>query len=140
MRSPRAPGLGPFHQKVIRYALLDGPNLVWIPLGEVPWSVVWFLRVPGFCGPLSRGSSLYKWPPYFLIKSGGAIPGVGYLTPVVWLSGESGHVQVVGHNRRPAVSGVQDPDKLKAPKVNGFIDGEATPHQTLVVHGQAEHR
>jgi hypothetical protein len=50
----------------------------------------------GSRGPSSQGSSLDKWPPCFHVKSSGAIPSAGYLTPVVWLLGESSHIQVVG--------------------------------------------
>jgi hypothetical protein len=53
-------------------------------------------ELPESRGPLSQGSSLDKWPLCFLVKSGGAVPGAGYLTPVVWLLGESGRIQVVG--------------------------------------------
>jgi hypothetical protein len=53
-------------------------------------------ELPGSHGPSSRQSSLDKWPPCFLVKSGKAVPGAGYLTLVVWLLGESGRVQDVG--------------------------------------------
>jgi hypothetical protein len=59
MRSPRAPGSGPFHQDVLPHALLDGPCPVWLPPRKVSSSIVWF-----------PGASRVMWPVIPRIFSG----------------------------------------------------------------------
>jgi hypothetical protein len=57
-----------------------------------------------------EGSPLDRWPLSSLAKRGGVIPGTGYPAPVVWLLVELVVSRLLCHNRRPMVSGVQDPD------------------------------
>jgi hypothetical protein len=59
MRSPRAPGSGPFHQDVLHHALLDGPCPMWLPPRKVSSSIVWF-----------PGASRVMWPVIPRIFSG----------------------------------------------------------------------
>jgi hypothetical protein len=46
-----------------------------------------------------------------MVEGGGVIPSTGYPTPVVLLLVELLMSCLLGHNRRPVVPGVQDPDR-----------------------------
>jgi hypothetical protein len=62
--------------------------------------------------PVASRDPLQIVSPFLPFESGGAIPGIGYSAPVVWLLVESVVSSLLGHNRWPTVPGVQDSDML----------------------------
>jgi hypothetical protein len=65
--------------------------------------------------------SFWIGSPSSLAKSGGAIPGTRCLAPSILLLLESVVSRLLGHNRRPVVPGVQDPDKFHSQGSNLLI-------------------
>jgi hypothetical protein len=101
-------------------SLSGGSHTVWLLPSRMPWSVVWFLggaRVPSSLLHSPEGSPFDRWP-LSLAKRGGVIPSTEYPTRIVWLLVELVVSRLLGHNCRPAVPGVQDPDTTKWPLGN----------------------
>jgi hypothetical protein len=59
--------------------------------------------------------------PLLLSEIGGAAPGIGYLTIVIWLLVKLVVSSLLGRNQQPTVPGVQDPNSSPEPSVKRVV-------------------